>query len=94
MRDHEHADALMVIMANADALKRGALAIWTIYNRPLDHPDGFIARLHEVAKGKNGPTDKTVAGDLHLIRRVLYRAGLTRMPRSPDDEPQIVESWL
>lgn len=94
MRDKEHADALMVIMANADAMKRGALAIWTIYNRPLDHPDGFIARLHEVGKGKTGPTDKTVMGELDEIRHAFYRAGLTRMPRSPEDEAQIVESWL
>jgi hypothetical protein len=90
----EHADARMVIMANADAIKRGALAIWTIYNRPKDYPDGFIARLHEVAKGKHGPTDKTIKGALDDIRHAFYRAGLTRLPRSPEDEPQIVESWL
>ena len=94
MSDDEHAKALLVIMANADAIKRGALAIWTIYNRPKDYPQGFIARLHEVAKGKNGPTDKTIDGGLDEIRHAFYRAGLTRMPRSADDEPQIVESWL
>jgi hypothetical protein len=83
-----------VIMANADALKRGALAIWTIYNRPKDYPDGFIARLHEAAKGKTGPTDKTIVGGLDELRHVFYRAGLSRIHRSPGDEPPIVECWL
>lgn len=94
MSEKEHAEALMVIMANADAIKRGTLAIWTIYNRPKDYPDGFIARLHEVGKGKTGPTDKTVMGELDHIRHAFYRAGMSRLPRSVDDEPQVIESWL
>jgi hypothetical protein len=39
--------AFKVLMANAEAIKRGALSLWTIYEKPLDHPDGFLARRFE-----------------------------------------------
>ena len=80
-----------VLMASADAHKRGALAIWTIYDRPLDYPDGFIARLHEVP---GGPTDMTLAGELEEIRKMLWRAGMMKLTRDDKDEPPIVESWV
>jgi hypothetical protein len=71
------------------------LSIWTIYDHPRDYPNGFIARRHTVAVSGTGPTDDTVkADDLTTLRRHLLQAGLTRINRSPEDEPQIVESWL
>jgi hypothetical protein len=88
-------DAFNVIMANADAMKRGALPIWTIYDRPTDHPHGFIARLHIVGKGEMMATDKTVVRlELEPIREVFAKAGLTKLPREIEDEPHIVESWI
>jgi hypothetical protein len=88
-------DAFHVIMANADAMKRGALAIWTVYARPPSYPDGYIARLHEVAKGEPIATDKAVAGPaLEPIREIFLKAGLVKLARDPGDEPQIVESWI
>ena len=87
--------AAQVLMAQADAVKRGALVIWTVYNRPKDHPHGFIARRFEVnALGPPSPMADTVTGDLDEIRLIVYRAGLTRLPRQHDDEPQVVESWI
>jgi len=87
--------AYKVLMANADAVKRGALAIWTIYDRPKDHPDGFIARRFEVnALGPPTPTVDTVTGTLDEIRLIFYRAGLTKLGRNKGDEIQIVESWI
>jgi hypothetical protein len=94
MSDDAPGHALMVFLANADAGKRGALAIWTIYSQPNDHPDGFVARLHEVGRGITGPTEKTIEGGLDEIRHALCLAGLTRLPRHADDEPCIIESWL
>jgi len=32
--------------------------------------------------------------ELEPIREKLARAGLVRLDRNPDDEPQIVETWL
>lgn len=85
--------AYEVVMANADAAKRGALPMWTVYDRPKDHPDGFIARMHEVA-GASIATDKTVTGELGALREIFVKAGLFKLPRSEDDEPQIVETWI
>jgi hypothetical protein len=83
-----------VLMANAEAMKRGALSLWTIYEKPLDHPDGFLARRHEAVKGVTGPTQDHIVGDLAQIRAVFERAGLYKIPRSDGDEPQIVETWI
>ena len=86
--------AFDVLMAQAEAYKRGALAIWTVYDHPKDYPDGFIARMHEVAEGPPRPTDKTLMGELEEIRRVLIEAGLTTLPRDARDEREVVESWI
>jgi len=83
-----------VLMANAEAMKRGCLSLWTIYEKPLDHPDGFIARRHEGCKGGHHPTMDTVEGDLRTIRSTFERAGLFKIERSPEDDPCIVETWV
>jgi hypothetical protein len=82
--------AFKVLMANAEAMKRGALSLWTIYEKPLDHAHGFLARRFEM----DAPTEDTVVGDLEHIRLIFTRAGLYRLGREPDDEPQIVETWV
>jgi hypothetical protein len=86
--------AFKVLMANAEAIKRGALSLWTIYEKPLDHPDGFLARRFESNQDGDGPTLDTVVGELEQIRLIFTRAGLYRLGREPDDEPQIVETWV
>ena len=83
--------SLHVLTAQSEAAKRGALAIWTVYDRP----DGFIARMSEVASGGESiATSLTLAGQLAGIRQVLTKARLIRLDRKPDDAPQVVESWL
>jgi hypothetical protein len=37
--------SLHVLTAQSDAAKRGALAIWTVYDRPEDYPSGDLARI-------------------------------------------------
>jgi hypothetical protein len=85
-----------VLEAQSDAAKRGALAIWTVYDRPGDYPDGYIARMFEAASGSGDSiaTSLTLAGQLAGIRQVLAKAHLIRLDRKPDDAPQVVESWL
>lgn len=83
--------ALCVLMTQASAAKRGALTIWTIYDRPADYPHGYIARRHEAP---GGPTDHTLIGDLDGLREIFLAAGFTNIRRQPDDEPPIVESWV
>ena len=80
--------------ANADATRRGLLPMWTVYDRPADHPDGFIARRFEV--GRQGPaaTGDTLTGELDEIRRVFWSVGLMKLSRQDGDQPQIVETWV
>jgi hypothetical protein len=86
---------LHVLTAQSDAAKRGALAVWTVYDRPDDYPYGFIARMVEVASGgTTTPTSMVLTGDLAGIRHVLAKARRIRLDRKPDDGPQVVESWL
>jgi len=86
--------AFKVLMANARAMKLGLMSVWTIYEKPLDCPDGFIARRHEGGAGGHRPTMDTVEGGLEHIRDVFERAGLVKLCRDDGDEPQIVESWI
>ena len=86
--------AFKVLMANAEAMKRGALSLWTIYEKPLDQPDGFLARRFESNKDGDGPTLDTVTGELEHIRDIFTRAGLYRLSRSVDDDHEIVETWV
>jgi hypothetical protein len=79
-----------VLMLNADAVKRGVLPMWTIYDHPKDHPEGFIARRFESIM----PTGDTLAGELEELREIFINAGLFKLPRSEGDEPQIVETWV
>lgn len=89
-------DALVakVMEIGAEAAKRGLVAIWTVYDRPTDHPEGHIARMHVAIAGGSTPTQAAFSGDLEEIRQVFADAGLTKLMRSDDDEPQIVECWL
>lgn len=80
----------MVLEINAEAVKRGALSIWTVYN----NPDGYMARRHEVLEGKERATLDTMKADLGGLQEVFREAGLIRMERSPEDDPVIVEAWI
>jgi hypothetical protein len=67
------------------------LEIWTIYDHPVDYPDGFIARKFIYDR----PTNQVVtAPDMKTLRDHFRRWGLCRMPRDPSDPPNIVETWI
>lgn len=89
----------MVITAQYEATQAGKLSMWTIYNRPSDYPEGYIARRHETDKNgstatnmmmKSGPTD----WHLNLLRSIFNYAGLFPIQRHPDDDANIVEVWM
>jgi hypothetical protein len=84
-----------VLLIQRDALQRGVLNIWTIYARPVDHPNHFVARRFEVGGGQGEhPTSDLLKGELHNLRECFRRCGLTRMAREEGDDDKIVESWL
>jgi hypothetical protein len=88
----------LVMTANWEATQRGVLPQWTIYRRPEEWPEGYIARLHEVSKAGVAPTKRTLKGShdieaLQLLRHIFTCARLVCFPRSDSDHPTIVETW-
>lgn len=71
-----------------------ALSMWVVYDHPRDMPEQVVARRHEVRGPLSGPTSDYVTGDTVEAVRGLLPPGLHCMPRTPWDEPQIVEVWL
>ena len=82
-----------LIWSHLEASQRGKLTQWIVYDRPRDHPVGFIARRFEIS-GSIMPTEDTLTGELEHLREAFERAGFVKIPRSESDEPQIVESWF
>jgi len=72
--------------------------MWTVYDRPADYPDKFVARRFDVGSDGRGPTPSDsviVAPDLEMLRYILaFQLHLVCLTRSPEDDPNIVETWL
>ena len=75
--------------------KRG-LSIWTIYRKPSDYPDKFVARRFVIAGGENCATDDVLTADRQTdlftaVRERLAAEGIKGfwMPRQPGDDPVI-----
>jgi hypothetical protein len=78
------------------AIKRGETPLITIYERPVDFPDEYVARLWLIRRGTEAPVMTAIvlrAASLDELRAMLP-PGLRRLPREPDDEVQIVETWI
>jgi hypothetical protein len=72
------------------------LIMWTIYNRPLDMPDCYVARKWIIRRNSEQPIPTSAlraAGTLEEVRNMLPR-GLHRLDRFIEDDPKIVEVWL
>jgi hypothetical protein len=73
------------------------LVIYTIYHSPLDYPGEWIVRRVVVRPYVPVPIPEPVAcrcRSLNEAREPFIHSGLHRMPRWPNDEPQIVETWM
>lgn len=78
------------------AVKSNELAplyMWVVYERPLDYPNSYVARLWRTTTAAVATQACFIAQTLEDVRRMLP-LGLTQIPREPTDEPQIVEVWL
>ncbi len=72
------------------------MRMWTIYRGAADVAAPYCARewhivrggLHPHPGGPPKPAQSLVAA------RELVPAGMTLMPRSPGDDPVVVESWI
>lgn len=71
------------------------LTVYTIYDNPTDFPGKFVVRKHNVVAGAAVPEN-----DPHAVMDTLDDArksipeGMVNILRLPEDEPQIVESWI
>lgn len=73
------------------------LEMWTVYDHPLDYPDGYMARCWLVRAGGVGgveATNRVVRSDSLAEVRGFISPGLHCLPRSPGDDPVILETWL
>lgn len=69
------------------------LGSWTIYQRPLDYPDKYVARLYMLDK----PTGRLfIADTLEAVRAAVLDAypELFCIARQPNDHPSVIEVWL
>lgn len=101
MGDHPLKSYLGLRYAIGDPLipTQPLLRMWTIYAHPLDFPDSFVVRGHtatasgSVADPEPLAVTSTLidaqAALLHLVGPALYC-----LPREPDDDPIIVETWI
>jgi len=94
MNNATGAMAQFIFETSKAARDNGVLSIWTVYDKPKDYPDTFVARRFEAGGGTSGPTGDVVTGDLKQIREAMQMNGLYCMHRAPSDDLRIVETWM
>lgn len=70
------------------------LITWTIYNKPLDYPGGYLARKFD---GMDPTEEYFTSGDLEALRervRVELGGHGVLMKRSKMDHPNVIETWF
>jgi len=76
------------------AIERGELPMITIYERPDEFPDEYVAQLWLMRRGVPVMTGMVLrAASLDELRDMLPE-GLHCLPREPGDDEPIVETWL
>src|SRR5690606_5063529 len=78
-----------------NTLTQDALEMYVIYDRPHDHPGGFVVRRWKVSHGLLIP-DLLIGTDLPDLEaaRKIIPPGLYNLGRHPDDDSKIVEVWV
>lgn len=73
-----------------------SVAVWAIFERPLDYPHGYVLRPQFVSRKDRSISAWNymwVAPTLKEIRSALP-PGLVLFPRLDEDPPFLVESWM
>jgi hypothetical protein len=74
---------------------RDVLVVWTITFDPRDFPGKYVVCGHDITPGGPRPhSEPLFVGDALDDARRAIPEGLAHHPRSPTDDPVIVESWL
>lgn len=67
------------------------MELWTVYKRPAS---GCEVRKILVEDEGLVPADTQLFRNLGEARLALSRRGLIRVPRDPQDDPALLETWL
>jgi len=87
--DQQHAEAVQ-----QDSQQRGMLAIWVVTWNTSDYPHQAVIRPQCVDGDGIHILGQVLVGEsLDAVRDQLPE-GLVRMERHPDDELQIIETWI
>ena len=70
------------------------MELWSVYDRPADHPRHCAVRKVLVAEDGLSAEDWQLFQSVQEARSALARRGLIRVPRAQQDEPALVETWL
>jgi hypothetical protein len=87
--------AKQTMMPKDRVAPEGGLAIWVIYHRPKDYPDGYVLRCQYAMPDGTVKAD-SIAWQTESLEdaRRLVPIGFTKMARHDDDDPHIVETWI
>jgi len=82
-------------MATNGVPEQASLLMWVVYAHVSPYPRSYQARQVRVTRDGPVETGEHAVGPLDVLRGYLSEhQGLTRLDRSPDDHPSIVETWL
>jgi hypothetical protein len=74
------------------------LMMITLYDRPLDHPEGCVLRPHYTSAGRGvrAHSQALYMNDLDEAVEFMQQefSHLYPLPRQEGDEPQIVGTWI
>jgi len=70
------------------------LHMWTVFERPDDYPDGFIARLFVVRRSVVRATSTCVTGPTLEAVRAQLPPDLYNLGREAGDLASVVETWI
>lgn len=71
------------------------LIMWVVYEKIPPYPSNYQARAFTITAEGRQATGQHAVGSLELVRNYLgVHLGLTRLNRSPEDDPSVVETWL
>ncbi len=69
---------------------------YVVFDSPEDYPGLFVVRRFVVTQGKIDPDEDPymLGSDYYLIEREMAIKGLFRIPRSQEDPPSLMETWV
>lgn len=72
------------------------LEMWTVYDHPSDFPDMYVARKYEVWRRAGAVATALVLAhpNIDKVRDSMVLMGLTPLARDPNDDGNIVETWI